>query len=54
MTDDLPKPPPGRKSEERRSLPIARIQFSLLTLIAVGFVARVLMIDDPDGGRPTQ
>tara|TARA_R110002020_G_scaffold4015_6_gene17569 strand:+ start:1308 stop:2429 length:1122 start_codon:yes stop_codon:yes gene_type:complete len=55
MTDDLTTPLTGRR---RRSgvarLPIARILFGLLALIAMGFVARVLLVDDPDGGRPSQ
>jgi len=56
MTDDLTTPLTGRKRKPgtRRGPPIARILFGLLALLAVGFVARVLMVDDPDGGRPSQ
>ncbi|MGV8955700.1 MAG: divergent polysaccharide deacetylase family protein [Cypionkella sp.] len=56
MTDELTKPLTGRKRrrEARRSLPIARVLFGILALLAIGFAARVLMVDDPDGGRPSQ
>ena len=56
MTDDLTTPLTGRKrrSGAARRLPIARTLFGLLALLAIGFVARVLMVDDPDGGRPSQ
>ncbi|WP_193337856.1 divergent polysaccharide deacetylase family protein [Devosia beringensis] len=56
MTDDLTTPLTGRRPRPgaTRRLPIARILFGLLALLAIGFVARVLMVDDPDGGRPSQ
>jgi polysaccharide deacetylase 2 family uncharacterized protein YibQ len=56
MTDDLTTPLTGRKRKPnaRRHLPIARVLFGLLALLAMGFVARVLMVEDPDGGRPRQ
>ncbi len=56
MTDDLNTPLTGRKRKpsSRRGLPIARVLFGLLALLAIGFVARVLMVDDPNGGRPSQ
>lgn len=56
MTDDLTTPLTGRKrkAQSRRSLPIARVLFGLLGLLAIGFVARILMVDDPDGGRPSE
>ncbi|MDP2780193.1 divergent polysaccharide deacetylase family protein [Devosia sp.] len=56
MTDDLTTPLTGRKrrANARRRLPVARTLFGLLVLLAIGFVARVLLVDDPDGGRPRQ
>ena len=56
MTDDLTTPLSGRKRKAGGigSLPIARILFGVLALLAIGFVARVLIVDDPDGGRPSQ
>ena len=56
MTDDLSTPLPGRRRRPgaARRLPVARVLFGLLALLAMGFVARVLMVDDPDGGRPSQ
>lgn len=56
MTDDLTTPLTGRKrrAKARRRLPVARTLFGLLVLLAIGFVARVLLVDDPDGGRPRQ
>ena len=56
MTDDLTTPLTGAKgkTKARRSLPIARILFGLLALIAMAFAARILMVDDPEGGRPSQ
>ncbi|MEO9296891.1 divergent polysaccharide deacetylase family protein [Devosia alba] len=56
MTDDLTTPLTGRKrrANSRRRLPVARTLFGLLVLLAIGFVARVLLVDDPDGGRPRQ
>jgi hypothetical protein len=56
MTDDLTTPLTGRRPRPgaARRLPVARILFGLLALLAIGFVARVLMVEDPDGGRPSQ
>ena len=56
MTDDLTTPLTGRKRKPapRRGLPLARMVFGLLALLAAGFAARVLLVDDPDGGRPSQ
>jgi polysaccharide deacetylase 2 family uncharacterized protein YibQ len=34
-------------------IPITRIAFGLLALIAVGVAARVMLVDDPEGGRPS-
>ena len=56
MTDDLTTPLSGRRRKPGGigNLPIARVLFGLLALLAIGFVARVLIVDDPDGGRPSQ
>lgn len=35
-----------------RHIPITRIALGLVALIAVGVVARVMLVDDPTGGRP--
>jgi polysaccharide deacetylase 2 family uncharacterized protein YibQ len=35
------------------SLPLARIGFALLALIILGVTGRILLVDDPEGGRPT-
>lgn len=36
-----------------RRLPIARTAFGLLAVIGLGVVATVLLVDNPDGGRPS-
>ncbi len=36
-----------------RRLPIARTAFGLLGVIGAGLVATVLLVDDPEGGRPS-
>jgi polysaccharide deacetylase 2 family uncharacterized protein YibQ len=44
------------KANQGRSsyrLPIARTAFGLLGLIGIGIVATVLLVDTPDGGRPS-
>ncbi len=60
MTDDL-EAPLGRKKKPKtrtrrrldlRSLPLARGLFGLIGLIVLALVARVLITDDPQGGRP--
>jgi hypothetical protein len=64
MADDLSAPlgrrraaPPARKERTRLNLkptelPLARIAFGVAALIVVGIGARVLLVDDPMGGRP--
>lgn len=60
MADDLSAPlggkraaKPGRKLDLKpTSLPLARIAFGVAALIVVGVVARVLLVNDPMGGRP--
>ena len=60
MADDLSAPLIGRKRRRDtasparvpRSFPVARSLFALLGLIVVGVGARILLVDQPDGGRP--
>lgn len=62
MANDLSTPLTGRKRRSgpedqpggRRGLPIARILFTLIVLIAAGFVYRLMMVNDPEGGRPSE
>ncbi|MDC9822117.1 divergent polysaccharide deacetylase family protein [Devosia sp. ZB163] len=35
-----------------RHIPVTRIALGLLAILAIGVVARVVLVDDPDGGRP--
>ncbi|MDO8358519.1 MAG: divergent polysaccharide deacetylase family protein, partial [Devosia sp.] len=60
MADDL-SAPLGRKPAKPAfaalrltpgRLPLARIAFAVLGLILVGVVARLVLVDDPMGGRP--
>jgi polysaccharide deacetylase 2 family uncharacterized protein YibQ len=60
MADDL-SAPLGRKPAKPAfaalrltpgRLPLARIAFAVLGLILVGVVARLVLVDDPTGGRP--
>ena len=46
------KPGPDGQPAARRGLPIGRILFALITLIVIGFVLRLVLVDDPQGGRP--
>jgi polysaccharide deacetylase 2 family uncharacterized protein YibQ len=65
MADDLSAPLTGRKRQtppparEKRALnlrpselPLARIAFGVAALIIVGIGARILLVNDPMGGRP--
>lgn len=56
MTNDLSTPLSGRKRRRsaKRSLPIGRMLFVLLAVVAGGFILRLVMTDDPDGGRPVE
>jgi polysaccharide deacetylase 2 family uncharacterized protein YibQ len=58
MANDLSTPLTSRKgrsnSGKPRSFPLARILIGVIVLAIGGFVARLALIDDPDGGRPTQ
>ena len=55
MANDLSTPLTGRKRKpgQRPHLPIARMLFGVLALIAVAFVLRLVLTDDPNGGRPS-
>src|SRR5690349_24640390 len=57
MANDLTTPLTGRKRKAggpRPQLPIARTLFVVLALIAVAFVLRLVLTDDPNGGRPSE
>ena len=57
MANDLSTPLTGRKrkpgSGKPRGFPVARVLMGLIALVLAGFVARLMLVDDPDGGRPT-
>ncbi|HEV2518863.1 MAG TPA: divergent polysaccharide deacetylase family protein [Devosia sp.] len=40
-------------SASPRHIPVTRIALGLVALIAVGVTARIMLVDDPDGGRPS-
>lgn len=64
---DLSAPLVGRKARKaqkanaagtggkppRRHIPIARIALGLVVLIGLGVTARIMLVDDPNGGRPS-
>ena len=57
MANDLSTPLTGRKRKAggpRPQLPIARTLFAVLALLAVAFVLRLVLTDDPNGGRPSE
>lgn len=59
MANDLSTPLKGRKqraqeAKARAHWPIGRALFGLIALIAVGVAARLILVDDPMGGRPSQ
>jgi hypothetical protein len=56
LANDLSAPLTGRKRkpDTKRHWPIARILLAILVLIGAGFAARLLLVSDPDGGRPSQ
>lgn len=59
MANDLSTPLTGRKQRAkglpgRPHLPIARVLFGLIALAGIGVVARLVLVDDPMGGRPSQ
>jgi polysaccharide deacetylase 2 family uncharacterized protein YibQ len=58
MTNELSTPLTGRKRKavngklQRKPLPVGRISVALLAVVVVGLVTRLVLVDDPDGGRP--
>lgn len=59
MANDLSTPLTGRRQRASKALgrphlPIARILFGLIAVIVLGTVARLVLVDDPMGGRPSQ
>lgn len=40
-------------STPRRHIPVTRIALGLVALIAIGVTARIMLVDDPEGGRPS-
>lgn len=60
MADELDAPLKRNKQRRKRDrfrfdyrrLPLARIMFGLLALILTIVVGRILLVDDPEGGRP--
>ncbi len=58
MANDLSTPLTGRKRRTgekhgRFHFPLARLLFALITLIVGGVVLRIVLVDDPEGGRPS-
>lgn len=56
MANDLTTPLTGRKRKpgSRPHFPVARLLFGLLALIGGAFVLRLVLTDDPNGGRPSE
>jgi polysaccharide deacetylase 2 family uncharacterized protein YibQ len=56
MANDLSTPLTGRKrkADSKRHWPIARVLLAVLVLIGAAFAARLVLVDDPEGGRPSQ
>lgn len=58
MANDLSTPLAGRKRRKRGMgrfhLPIARLSFALIFLVLGGIVLRLILVEDPMGGRPSQ
>lgn len=56
MANDLSTPLRGRKHRVdagRHHFPLARTLFALSSIIVIGVLARITLVDDPQGGRPT-
>ncbi|MFC3703999.1 divergent polysaccharide deacetylase family protein [Devosia honganensis] len=58
MANDLSTPLTGRKRRARERarrfhFPLARLLFLVIALIGAGVVLRVVLVDDPGGGRPS-
>lgn len=59
MANDLSTPLTGRRRRDKGSrgrfhFPLGRLLFAVIALIVIGVVVRVTLVDDPDGGRPSQ
>jgi polysaccharide deacetylase 2 family uncharacterized protein YibQ len=60
MANDLSTPLTSRKQRIRQALtgrphlPVARILFGIIAVIVLGIMARLILVEDPTGGRPTQ
>lgn len=58
MANDLSTPLTGRKQRTRRGLarphvPIGRLLFGAIALIGIGVILRLVLVEDPHGGRPS-
>lgn len=57
MANDLSTPLTGRKrkpGETPRGFPLARVLFAVIALIGLGLVLRLILANDPLGGRPSR
>jgi polysaccharide deacetylase 2 family uncharacterized protein YibQ len=59
MANDLSTPLTGRRRQKqarsgRFHFPLARLLFALIFLIIGGVALRLVLVEDPDGGRPSQ
>ena len=59
MANDLSTPLTGRRRRNRAGkgrwhFPLARVLFGIVALIALGLGLRLFLVDDPDGGRPSE
>lgn len=56
MASNLSTPLTGRKRKRGtpRHIPVARILLGLLVVIGAAFALRLALVDDPEGGRPSQ
>lgn len=59
MANDLSTPLTGRRRDadsagHKRHFPLARVLFGVIALIIGGVVLRVVLVDDPNGGRPSR
>lgn len=59
MANDLSTPLTGRRRRnqagaKRFHFPLARLLFGLIFLIIGGIALRLMLVDDPDGGRPSE
>jgi polysaccharide deacetylase 2 family uncharacterized protein YibQ len=57
MANDLSTPLTGRRRLRRGSgrphFPVARLLFGVITLIAIGVVLRLVLVEEPNGGLPS-